>query len=136
MHEVVPVGVDLLKCFTAALRQYEMTRFAVAGLDRLVPIGSDVLAVMAAEASVPILVSNKIGIRPPIDFHFREKSLTIDCLGLVDDRIRLRGAQAMYRNFVLLCSYCAEAGEKLTAARTADRGARSVPSDRKNDPTR
>ena len=80
MDEVVPACIDLLKRFTAALREYEVTRVAVAGLDRFLAVGGNVFAVVAAKASVPILVSDKIGIRPPIDLHFGEKIFAIKCL--------------------------------------------------------
>ena len=43
-------------------------------------------AVVAAKASILILVPNKIGIGPPIDFYFREKILAIDRLRFLDDR--------------------------------------------------
>ena len=90
MNEVVSLCVNLLECFTAALRQDEVARVAVAGFDRLVPIGSNVFAVVATETAVPILVSNKIRIRPPIDFYLREKILAIDRLRYTDDCVRLR----------------------------------------------
>ena len=91
MHEVVSLCINLLECFTAALREDEVTRVAVAGFDRPVPIGSNVFAIVAAETAVPILVSNKIRIRPPIDFYLREKIFSIDRLRYTDDRVRLRG---------------------------------------------
>ena len=34
MNEIVPLGVDLFKCFTAALRENEMARAAVTGFNR------------------------------------------------------------------------------------------------------
>ena len=90
MNEVVSRCIDLLKRFTAALREDEVTRFAVAGFDRVLAIGADVFAVMTAKAAVPILVSHKIRIRSPIDLDLREKILAIDRLRYVDDWIRLR----------------------------------------------
>ncbi len=98
-----PFGINLLECFTAALRKDEVTRVAVAGFDRLVPIGSNVFAVVAAETAVPILVSNKIRIRPPIDFHLREKILAIDRLRYTDDRVRLRRDRDTLRADDLRC---------------------------------
>ena len=85
MDKIMAFGVDLFKCFTAALCQNQMARPAVAGFDKHLTVGRDVFAVVAAEASIPILVADKIGIRPPIDLHFREKVLAIDRLRYVDD---------------------------------------------------
>jgi hypothetical protein len=68
-----------------------MARVAVAGFNRLVPIGSNVFAVVATETAVPILVSNKIRISPPIDFYLRKKVLPVNRLRHADDRVRLRG---------------------------------------------
>jgi hypothetical protein len=70
MDEIVPFGVDLFKCFATPLRENEMTGAAIAGLNRHLVISSHMFAVVAAETSIPVLVSNKIGGRPPIDFHF------------------------------------------------------------------
>ncbi len=75
-------GVDLFKCFTAALRENEMARPAIACFDRHLAVGRNVFAVVAAEASIPIFVSDKIGIRAPIDLHFREKILPVDSSAL------------------------------------------------------
>src|SRR5215469_3271731 len=91
MDEIVAFGVDLIKCFAAPLREDEVTRFAVARFDRHLAVGCHVFAVVAAKTSVPVLVSNKIGIGAPIDFDLREKILPIDRLRYVDDWIRLRG---------------------------------------------
>jgi len=91
MNEIVAFGVDLLKRFTASLRENKMARFTVARLDRHLAVARYVFTVVTAEASISILVSDKIGIRPPIDFHFRKKILPIDSLRYVDDLIRLRG---------------------------------------------
>ncbi len=91
MNEIVAFGVDLFKCFAAALRENEMARPAVACLNRHFAIGRNVFAVVAAEASIPILVSDKIGIRSPINLYLREKILPIDCLRFADDGIRLPG---------------------------------------------
>jgi hypothetical protein len=90
MDEIMTLRVNLFKRFAAPLRENEVTRFAVAGFNRHRPVGCDVFAVVAPKASIPVLVSDKIGIGAPIDFHFREKILAIDCLGFIDDRIRLR----------------------------------------------
>ena len=87
MHEFVPLCVNLLECFTAPLRQDEVTRVAVAGFDRLVPIGSNMFAVVAPEASVPVLVSNKIRVGSPIDFYFGKEVRAIDSLRLLDNRL-------------------------------------------------
>ena len=91
MDEIVAFGVDLFKCFAAPLRENEVTRPAVAGFDRHLAVGRNVFAVVAAEAAIPILVSDKIGIRPPINLYLREKILPIDCLRFADDGIRLPG---------------------------------------------
>lgn len=89
MYKLVPLWINLLECFTAALRKDEVTRVAVAGFDRLVPIRSNVFAVVAAETAVPIFVSDKIRIGPPIYFHFRKKIRPIESLRLLDDRASL-----------------------------------------------
>jgi hypothetical protein len=73
VDEIIALGVDLLKRLTAPLRENEMARAAVACINRHLAIGCHMVPVMAAEASIPILVSDKIGIRAPIDLHFREK---------------------------------------------------------------
>ena len=91
MHEVVPLCVNLLERFTATLRQDEMARVAVTGFYRSVPIGTNMFTVVAAKTTVPIFVSNKIRIGPPIDFHLWEKILAINRLRHTDDRVRLRG---------------------------------------------
>ena len=85
MNEIVPFGVDLFKRRAAALRENEMTRFTVAGFDRHLSVRRNVFAVVATETSVPIFMAYKIGIRPPIDLHFREEVLAIDRLRYVDD---------------------------------------------------
>src|SRR6266496_2053222 len=90
MNEIVPFGVDLFKCFTAALGENEMARPAVTRFDRHLAVSRHVFAVVAAEASIPVLVADKIGIRPPIDLHFRKKILPIDRLRYPNDWIRLR----------------------------------------------
>jgi len=73
MNKLVAFGVDLFKCFTAPLRENKMARPAVTRFDRHLAVGCHVFAVMAAEASIPILVPDKIGIRSPINLHFRER---------------------------------------------------------------
>ena len=78
MDEIVAFGVDLFKCFTAPLRENEMARAAVTGFDRHLAVGRNVFPVVTAETSIPILVSNKIGMRAPVDFHFREKIFPIE----------------------------------------------------------
>src|SRR5690348_16554045 len=91
MNEIISVCIDLLQCFTAALCQDEMTRLAIARFYRLLPITSNVLPVMTTETSIPILVSDEIGVSAPIDFHFGKKILAINRLSHIDDWIRLRG---------------------------------------------
>ena len=44
MNEIVSGCIDLLKRFRAALREDKVTRFAVAGFDRVLAVGADVFA--------------------------------------------------------------------------------------------
>ena len=71
MNEIVSCCIDLLKRFTAALREDEVTRGGVGGFNGVFAIGADVFAVMTAEAAVPILVSHKIRISSPINARLR-----------------------------------------------------------------
>ena len=98
MDEIVAFSVNLFKCFAAPLRQDEVTRFAVAGFNRHFAVGCQVFAVVAAKASIPIFVSDKIGIGAPIDLHFGKKIRAIDSLRLLDNRpglgpVRIRFVQ-------------------------------------------
>ncbi len=79
MHKIEPLGIYLIHCGrAAALGENEMARFAIAGLDRVFPISSNVFAIVATEAPIPIFVTDKIGVCAPIDFDLREKIRAID----------------------------------------------------------
>ena len=47
------------------------------------------LAVVAAEAAIPVFVTDKIRMCAPIEFHFREKVGAINRLRFIDKTIRL-----------------------------------------------
>ncbi len=83
--------IHLIEFFAAALRENEMTRFAVARLDRHLAVSRRVFAVVATEAAIPILVTDEIRVRAPIEFHFREKVGAIDRLRFIDDSVGLGG---------------------------------------------
>ena len=87
MHELVPLRINLLECFTAALRKDEVARVAVAGFDRLVPIGTNVFAVVAAETPVPIFVF--------FGFLFRGRS---DCLLIACATVNSSGGKRSRKN--------------------------------------
>ena len=60
--EIVPLRVNLFKCFAAPLREDEVTRFAVAGFNRHLAVGCQVFAapqkmLMTRDTTVPTLAS-------------------------------------------------------------------------------
>ena len=65
VNEIMAFGVDLFERFAAALSKNEMTRSTITGFDRHLAIGCHMFAIVATEASVPILVTDEIGMRPP-----------------------------------------------------------------------
>jgi len=89
MHEIMPFGIDLIKRFAAPLGKNEMTGSAVTRFDRHLPVGCNMLAIVATETSVPIFMSDEVGMCSPIGFYFGKKVFSIDGLRFIDNRIRL-----------------------------------------------
>ena len=89
MDEIVPAGINLFHSFWIALCENQVAGSAIAGFDRHLSVGGGVFTIVTAEASVPVLVPDKIGVRAPIDFHFGKKIRAIDSLRLLDDRAGL-----------------------------------------------
>jgi len=50
MNKIISRRIDLPKRLAAALREDKVTRFAIAGFDRVLSVGGDVFAVITAEA--------------------------------------------------------------------------------------
>ena len=84
-----PWALTWIKHLSATLRQNQVTRFTIARFDRHLPIGGNVLAVVATEISVPILVADKIGDAFANRLLHREEIFAINGLRFVDDRVCL-----------------------------------------------
>jgi len=91
VHEVHSVGVDLLQRIAATLGDNQVAGVAVARGDGFFPVSCNVIAIMTTETTVPIFVSNEIGMSSPVRFYLGEKVGTIDRLCLFNNRVRLRG---------------------------------------------
>src|SRR5690606_395118 len=80
----VPVGTEILQVLTAALRQDQMAVVATAGAQQLFVLG-EVLATVAPETAVRILVTAVIGIGPPVGLHFREEVPGVNSMRFLDE---------------------------------------------------
>src|SRR3989338_1945384 len=67
------VCVKFLELGSAALREDDMARVAVTGLDDLRLISRLVLSIVAAKTPKPVFVTDVVGINLPVRLHFGEK---------------------------------------------------------------
>src|SRR6185503_8390762 len=86
-------GVDLFQRVTAALGHNEMAGVAATCADGFLSVGRNVVAIMTTKTTVPIFVSNEIGMGLPIRIYFGKEVGAINRLRLLDDWVRLRGVR-------------------------------------------
>lgn len=85
VNEIVTASVDFAQHLSATLGENKVARFAVTGFDRHLAVHCGVIAIVTAKAAVPVFVTNKIRMRPPVEFHFRKKIDPVNGLRLPDD---------------------------------------------------
>ena len=106
VKELVSLRLDLLHLLGITLRKNQVTRAAIAGLDRLLSISRDMLAVMTTEAAVPVLVSDEIRMGTPVGFYFGKKVRAVDSLRFLDDWRRLGRVRVSYAQISCDTVFC------------------------------
>ena len=61
MDEFVALEIHLIESLPVSLGQDEVTRLTIASLDGFLAIGRDMFAVMTPKTSVPVFMSDKVG---------------------------------------------------------------------------
>ena len=84
MIELHTPGIEVLQLITGALGKNYMARVTVIGLDRLFPVRSLVLSVMATEAAGPVFMSEVVWMDLPARLHFGENILVVNILDHLD----------------------------------------------------
>jgi hypothetical protein len=90
VEESVALGIEFFQFFAAALPEDGVAGVATIGRDCFFAIGGFVVAVMAAEAAIPFLVADVIGIGAPVRFHLGEEIGFVNLVGRVDDGVDFR----------------------------------------------
>ena len=87
MEERNSFGADFFQLGPSTLSNNQMAGIAVTSLDRGLAIGCKVLPIVAAEATRRVLVSDVVGMHPPVGLHFREEIDLVNGFCLGDQRV-------------------------------------------------
>src|SRR5687768_11240431 len=89
VEERVAFGIEFFEIVAGSLSEDGVAGVAVVGGDGFLRVGGFVIAVVAAEATVPFLVADVIWIGAPVGFHLRKEIRFVDFVSDFDDRIDL-----------------------------------------------